>query len=169
MMPEFSRTLQAHEIGSTAHAVTLTATPAERVALARRFDLIELTQLEAALSASGEIGGVRVTGRLRARGFQRCGLTAEPVNFTIDEAVDLRFSQVVDVDADEVELSDADLDTLPMDGDTVDLGEAVAQSLGLAIDPYARAPGAALPPQVVPEDQVVALKRPNPFGILKGD
>ena len=168
MTPEFSHILHAHEIGTAARAVTLGASVAERAALAKRFDLIELAALDATLSARGVAGGVRVTGQFRARGAQPCGLTGAPVAFDLDEAVDLRFTAVVAVGADEVELTDADLDTLPMDGDGIDLGEAVAQSLGLALDPYPRADGAALPAEVVPEDQVVPLRRPNPFDVLKG-
>ena len=168
MTPEFSHTLRAHEIGTTPRELTLTATPAERAALARRFDLIELAALTAVLTTRAEAGGVRVTGRVTATGSQPCGLTAAPVAFAINEPVDLRFAAVVAVGDEEVELSDTDLDTLPMDGDTIDLGEAAAQSFGLALDPYPRAPGAELPAAVIPEDQVVPIKRPNPFSILKG-
>ncbi len=42
-------------------------------------------------------------------------------------------------EAEEVELAGTDLDVLPLEGDALDLGEAVAQSLGLALDPYPRA------------------------------
>lgn len=168
MTPEFSHILHAHEIGVAARAATLSAAPQECAALAKRFDLIELARLDATLSARAVAGGVHVTGRFRAVGVQPCGLSGAPVAFDLDEPVDLRFTAVVAVAADEVELTDTDLDTLPMDGDSIDLGEAVAQSLGLALDPYPRAEGAALPAAVVPEDQVVPLKRPNPFGVLKG-
>ncbi len=32
----------------------------------------------------------------------------------------------------------------PFDGDAIDIGEAVAQQLALALDPYPRAPGVSL-------------------------
>ena len=166
MTPEYSHSLHAHEIGTAPRTVTLGASVAERAALAKRFDLIDLAALEATLTARAVAGGVRVTGQFVARGAQACGLSGAPVAFALDEAVDLRFTAVIGVAADEIELTDADLDTLPMDGDSIDLGEAVAQSLGLALDPYPRADGATLP-DVVPEDQVVPLRRPNPFGVLK--
>ncbi|TRW14751.1 YceD family protein [Glacieibacterium frigidum] len=168
MTPEFSHILHAHEIGAAPRTQSLAATEKERTALAKRFDLLALDRLEANVSARAVSGGVQVTGRFRAGGAQACGLTGAPVAFDLDEPLELRFTAVAHVAADEVELTDADLDTLPMDGDDIDLGEAVAQSLGLALDPYPRADGAALPPEVVPEDQVVPLKRPNPFGVLKG-
>ena len=169
MTPELSRSLKVHDVGATARPYAFTARPEERAALARRFDLLALDRMEAALEARAEAGGVRVTGRVVAAGAQPCGLSGAAVPFAIDEAVDLKFSAVQALAGDEVELSDADLDTLDIDGDTIDLGEAAAQSLGLALDPYPRAPGAELPPAVIPEDKVVPLKRPNPFDVLKRD
>lgn len=168
MTPEFSHILHAHEISTAPRVQSLAASDRERAGLAKRFDLLALDRLEATVSARAVAGGVQVGGRFRASGAQACGLTAAPVMFDLDEPLELRFTAVVELAADDIELTDADLDTLPMDGDSIDLGEAVAQSLGLALDPYPRAPGAALPPEVVPEDQVVPLRRPNPFDVLKG-
>ncbi len=167
MTPEFSRLVRADEIGGAARTIEIAATDAERAALAVRFDLLTLDALAAMLSVRRDGGSIRVTGQVRATGFQPCGLSGAPVNFSIDEPVDLRFAEIAAV-GDEVELSDTDLDTLPLDPEGVDLGEAAAQSLGLALDPYPRAADAALPPEVVPEDQVVPLRRPSPFAGLKG-
>lgn len=169
MTPELSRPLRVHEIGAVPYTLTVEAKPAERMALAKRFDLLVLDALTATLGARAEAGGVRVGGRVVASGAQACGLSGAAVPFAIDEAVDLRFARVHAVAGEDVELSDGDLDVLEIDGDTIDLGEAAAQSLGLALDPYPRAPGAELPPAVIPEDKVVPLKRPNPFGVLKGE
>lgn len=167
MIPELSRTLRVHEIGVVPYTLAIEAKPDERDALVRRFDLIDLETLTATLAARSEAGGVRVQGRVTARGNQACGLTGAPVPFAIDEPVDLRFAAVQRVANDDVELSDGDLDVMEIDGDTIDLGEAAAQSLGLALDPYPRAPDAELPGVVIPEDKVVPLKRPNPFAVLK--
>ena len=46
------------------------------------------------------------------------------------------------IDEEELELEEDDLDEIPFEGHTIDLGEAVAQSLALAIDPYATGPQA---------------------------
>jgi len=43
---------------------------------------------------------------------------------------------------EEIELEESDLDTIPFAGRSFDLGEQIAQTLGLAIDPYAEGPGA---------------------------
>ena len=37
-----------------------------------------------------------------------------------------------------LELSELDCDMLPHDGKTIDLGEAIAETLALALDPYPR-------------------------------
>ena len=42
----------------------------------------------------------------------------------------------------EIELDADELDEIEFSGESFDLGEAVAQSLGLAIDPYAEGPNA---------------------------
>ena len=169
MMPELTRPLRVHEIGTVPYTLAVEARPAERAALAARFDLLALDTLTADLSAHTEAGGVRVGGRVVASGAQACGLSGIAVPFVIDEAVDLRFIQVQTVAGDDIELSDGDLDVLEIDGDSIDLGEAAAQSLGLALDPYPRAPGAELPAAVIAEDKVVPLRRPNPFDVLKRD
>ncbi|WP_419816080.1 YceD family protein [Glacieibacterium sp.] len=169
MTPEFSRTVHAHEIGVIERAETVDATPDERSALIRRFGLLSLDSLSAHFILRREAGGIRVRGAIAARGAQPCALSGEPVAFTLDEPVDLRFTETQSVDDEDIELSGADLDTLPLDGDDLDLGEATAQSLGLALDPYPRAPGAEAAVPVTPEDNVVPLKRPNPFAVLKRD
>ena len=43
---------------------------------------------------------------------------------------------------DEIELSEGEMDVVFYDGGAVDLGEAVAETLSLALDPYPRAPEA---------------------------
>ena len=166
--PELSRRVRLDELGSAPKAFDVTAKPAELTALAGRFDLLALDRMEGRFEVRAEAGGARLIGRLVATGAQACGLSGEPVPFALDEPVDLRFATAVPA-GDEIELSDTDLDTLFVDGDAIDVGEAAAQSLGLALDPYPRAPGAALPPGVLPEDRVVPLKRPNPFDVLKRD
>ncbi len=61
------------------------------------------------------------------------------------EKVKLHFVQGVaedDAPDEEIELTAGDLDVIDFDGDTVDMGEAIAQSVGLTIDPFARGPNA---------------------------
>ena len=66
---------------------------------------------------------------------------------TIDEPIDLRFVEegrlsLPDDENAEIELEADDCDEIEYAGEMFDLGEAVAQTLGLAIDPYAEGPNA---------------------------
>ena len=63
----------------------------------------------------------------------------------------------------EIELSSADLDVEPLEGDIVDLGEITAQAFALGLDPYPRS--AVSVAGVISEDEAVALR--SPFAVLK--
>lgn len=138
--PEFSRLVNRRQL--VARPVELTATEAECKALAARFGLVGINGLKAevALEADGE--AVNAKGRLRAAVVQSCGISGDELPVTIDEAIVLRFVPETPVTAEEIELTESDLDEIPFTGDVFDLGEAVAQSLALAIDPYATGPNA---------------------------
>lgn len=122
--------------------VAIKATEAERAALARRFAVVRVDRLEAdvALDVDGE--AVNAKGRLRAAVVQSCAVSGEDLPVTIDEPFALRFVPETESAATEVELEARELDEIPYSGTAFDLGEAVAQSLALAIDPYAVGPNA---------------------------
>ena len=67
-------------------------------------------------------------------------------------------------------VADADDAPEPIEGGIIDLGEAVAQQLALALDPYPRAPGAAILPEIgVNAGAAVARSpEPGPFAALAG-
>lgn len=175
MTPELSRIVRAHDIGSLTRHESIKARPVEREALARRFDLLALDSLTAELDTVRDAAGIRVTGRFAAAGTQPCAVSAEPVPFSLDEPIDLHFSEHA-VEAGELELSVPDLDVLPLDGDQLDLGEAVAQSFGLALNPYPRAPDEvrAQVASFITSEEAEAARlaaekaRSNPFAVLKG-
>ncbi len=66
---------------------------------------------------------------------------------------------------EEIELEESELDEIPYEGDRFDLGEAVAQSLALAIDPFACGPDAD---RVRQEVGLAEPEKENPFAKLKG-
>jgi uncharacterized metal-binding protein YceD (DUF177 family) len=172
--PEFSRTIRAHDVGTSPRREGIEAKPVERAAVAQRFDLLSLDRLTADLTVVRDAGGLRVTGRLAAAGAQACVVSAEPVAFVVDETVDLRYSETAS-EGEEIELGDSDLDVVSLDGDVLDLGEAVAQSLGLALDPYPRASPqvrAAAERLLTSEAEAEAIAaadkaRANPFAMLR--
>ena len=143
MTPEFSRTVKLDQIGTQAQTTQIEANPAEREALAKRFGLITLDRLTATLSYARKAAAFDVTGKAEASYSQPCTATAAPVPGRMKEAVAFRFVATIETAPDaEIELSDRDCDIIEHDGQAVDLGEAVAQSLGLSLDPYPRSPDA---------------------------
>lgn len=140
--------------------VVIKADEAERAALAARFGLGAVESLVATIALEQRPRAIRATGRLRAAIMQPCAISGEDFPVTIDEAIDLRFveeHQRPAVEDEEIELEADDCDEIEYAGDMFDLGEAVAQTLGLAIDPYAEGPNAdaaRLAAGIVPEDAV---------------
>ena len=94
------------------------------------------------LSRDGEM--VQVTGRLHADIVQSCAISGEDLPVRINEPLVLRFisEDIAPPLDEELELSADACDEIPFAGDHFDLGEAVAQSLALAIDPFAAGPNA---------------------------
>ncbi len=139
MTPEFSRRIALDTIGSAWREVAIDASPDECGALAKRFDLIALDSLHADAELAARAVGVEARGRVVARAVQRCAVTDDPVACSIDEPFTLRFVAPDQVVGDEeVELGADDCDTVAHDGSAIDLGEAVAQTLGLALPPFPR-------------------------------
>ena len=143
---ELSRLLRLDRVPSTGASLDVAASEPERQALVRRFGVLALPEMAATVMLSPEGSGRwRVEGHLRALVVQACGITLEPVEQRIDEGFLLRFStDAEEIDRDSGELivdSDA---AEPLEGDSLDLGEIVADQLGLAIDPFPRKPGAQL-------------------------
>lgn len=127
--------------------VVIEASEAERAALARRFGLGAVEHLRAEVALDQKPRAIRATGRITARIKQPCAVSGEDFPVTINEPVDLRFVEenlrpVGEDEVIELELEADDCDEIEYSGDMFDLGEAVAQTLGLAIDPYAEGPNA---------------------------
>lgn len=146
--PEFSRPVEWRASGKPRISLTIKANAEECAALARRMDVLALHSLEATVVIRLLAGGERLqlSGRLRAAVRQSCVVTLAPVESTIDEEFTVLYAPPDATDA-ELVMGPAGDDSWdePWPGDVLDVGEAVAQQLALAIDPYPRAPGAELP------------------------
>ena len=141
--PELSRPVPIDSLGEGPRQLTVEADEVERSALARRFGLIAIEGLsaQAALTRTGE--EVRAVGRLDSLVVQSCVASAAPVEAVLAEPFDLVFRPHPEGDDDEeVELGEGELDTIFYEGEAIDLGEAIAQTLLLGLDPYPRAPEA---------------------------
>ena len=136
--PEFSRPVDERQV--TRKPITLEATAQERKALARRFGVVAVKQLQATVAFERVGEALAARGRLSAAIVQSCAVSGEDLPVRIDEPLALRFVPAAQPEDEEIELDAGDLDEIPFEGHMIDLGEAVAQSLALAIDPYATGP-----------------------------
>ncbi len=139
--PEFSHVIDRRQI--TASPVELTADETQRAALAQRFGLVSIDALSAnvTLELDGEV--VKASGTLQADVVQSCAISGEDLPVHIREEIAFNFVPECEiVSEEEIELEEEELDEIPYVGTSFDLGEAVAQSLALAIDPYATGPDA---------------------------
>lgn len=164
MTPEFSRIERLDTIGEDRH-VSIAADPAERAALAKRFGLVSVDRLAAELDIRREAAGIAVRGRVTADVVQACSITGDPLPATVDEPVALRFVEGSHGGEDEIELGSDALDTVEIEGGGIDLGEAAAETMALALDPFPRGPGAEA---ALKEAGVVSEEEAGPFGALKG-
>ncbi len=140
---EFSRPVDLR--GIDARKRHLEADASERAALARRFGIRAIHRLEADIDLTKDGAAITATGRLSADIVQACAITDEDLPVTIAEELALRFIPETAVEASaeaELDLTVDELDDIPFSGLVFDLGEAVAQSLALAIDPFAAGPNA---------------------------
>lgn len=143
----------------------LIATDSEKASIAERLGLLSLDRLEAHAILSRDGQCVQVSGRLKAVLDQACVATGEPVPAHVDEPFDLRFvpEPVGASREEEVELEEADLDTVFHDGSVIDLGGAITDTLALALDPYPRSAGAEA---ALKEAGVLTEEEASPFAAL---
>lgn len=166
--PEFSRPVRIDTLGAAPRRMRIEASADERAALRRRFGMVALDRLEADLSVSVNDAEIVAEGTLRAAAQQACVVTAEPVERNVEEPFRILFrpQPAGGGGDDEIEIgSDDELDVVFYDGAMVDVGEAAAQTLALALDPYPRAPGAEA---ALREAGVIDESRAGPFGALAG-
>jgi uncharacterized metal-binding protein YceD (DUF177 family) len=140
MSPEFSRPLRVDSLGTAPRIVAIGANEAERAAIATRFDLMAVDRLEAEAALTRHGDEVRAKGSVSAAVTQTCVATGGPVPATIHEPFEIIFRTHPETSGseEEIELSGGELDVVFYEGSSVDLGEAVAETLSLAMDPYPR-------------------------------
>lgn len=166
MTPEFARPHRLDQIGAGEASLQLSADAEERAALARRFALRAIDRLDASLTVRRDANGVVARGHLSGAVVQSCVVTDEPVPAAIEEDFAIRFvpeSGEAGASEEETELSEDDLDTVFYTGSAIDLGEAVAETLALALDPFPRSPNAAA---VLRNAGVISEEEAGPFGAL---
>jgi uncharacterized metal-binding protein YceD (DUF177 family) len=175
---EFSRRLAIEPWPGEDMTVDVSADPAERRALAERFDLLEVRALRGRGRLERRGAELVLRGLLEADVVQECVVSLEPVPARLRQPVERRYRLggmsgaararlgphgTVVLDNDEVEVE-------PVIGREIDLGEAFAEELGLALEPYPRAAGASAldAGDLGPHVSVDSEDRPSqPFAALR--
>jgi hypothetical protein len=143
---EFSRRVVVDPWPGGGIAVDVTADAAERRALARRFGLIEVAALRGHGRLERAHGEIVFHGWLEAAVVQPCVVTLEAVPATLRQPIERRYrlgAAGVDLEPHGVVDLDDEEEVEAVSGREIDLGEAVAEELGLSLEPYPRAAAAA--------------------------
>ncbi|WP_417622534.1 YceD family protein [Parasphingorhabdus sp.] len=163
--PEFSHIRKLSEIGSKPATGKLEPSQGERQKLAHRFDLPEIASLTATYKLVASERGIIFTGVLESDLQQNCVITGNSFPTRVREDFDILFvPRMAAADTEEeVELSEEDCDIIEFEQAQIDLGEAIAQTLYLALDPYPRSPDADA---VAREKGLKSEEEAGPFGAL---
>jgi uncharacterized metal-binding protein YceD (DUF177 family) len=155
---EFRRPVSLDRIGTRGLDVTVEANPAECSALAVRMNLPAVLAVSCVFHLVRESRDrVLARGVLRARVTQICVVSLEEFDAPVDEVFQVRFVPAGE-ETDDID-PEAD-DEIPFEGNLIDLGEAAAEQLGLALEPYPRMPGVEMPAADEASD-------PHPFAALR--
>ena len=157
--PEFSRPLAVDRVPRGGSYEKIAAEAGECLALAKRLDVPALHSLTAEMRATPwRGGGLKMEGSLKADLDRVSIISLEPFRQQVELPILRYFMPVAMAAAAE----EAEID--PIIEGLVDLGEVVAETLALELDPYPRRPGesfadAADEPQAAPA-------KPSPFAAL---
>ena len=167
---EFSRLVNFSDISEKQPMQkAITAKPEECKALAKRLEILELSNLTADLTLKRRMAGhmVQVTGTFTADVVQECVVTLDPVPDHIESSFEAFLTDIrppVPL-AGEVEVvPEKDAPEFVENG-LIDAGELVTQHVALELDPYPRVEGASheLTDEELPPDEE---KTHRPFEAL---
>ena len=157
MTDELHRPILVGQIPALGTQVQVEASPAECAALALRMMIPAVNAMRCRFQLHRETNTIiRATGTLSARVTQTCVISMEDFETAVEEGFAVRF---VPAGTESDDLDPESDDEVPYENGTLDLGEAAAEQLGLALDPYPRAPDAVLP-------EVEEEAEPHPFAAL---
>ena len=120
-------------------SVTVRGDEALRQKVAQRLGLLSLSRFEADAMLERDGDTIAAKGTVRAELEQACTATGDPIEERVDEPFSLRFApQPEHGEDEEIELGSDDLDTIFHDGRQIALGDAIIDTLALALDPFPR-------------------------------
>jgi uncharacterized metal-binding protein YceD (DUF177 family) len=144
LAPEFSRPVPLTRLGSEPFRQRIEATSEERELLAQRFDLLVLDRFAAEVELRRERGDVFfLEAAYDAEYEQSCAVTLEPVRGSVAGRFSLMYGPA-NSEEPEIAVSGEEPAFEPLIGDTIDIGEAVAQELSLALHEFPRQQDASI-------------------------
>ena len=142
IVPEFSRLVRIAGLGFKPFRQRIEATPNECQRLSQRFGLFGLDRLFADVELRRQDGEViLLEATFEANFMQACTVTLEPVPGGISDRFALVYGPISE-QRHEIEGGVGEPAFEPIEGDTIDIGEAVAQELSLSLPLCPRHPGA---------------------------
>lgn len=133
---EFSRPLQVDRVPALGCHERLAADEKECAALAKRFDLTRIHSLGGLLKVvPWRGGGLKVTGTLNARVDQVSVISLETFTSDLEFAIERYFL------SPRAGQPTAEEDVDVIENGSIDLGEILAESMALELDPYPRREG----------------------------
>ena len=138
---EFPRPLDITRVPAHGCTEKISADPEECAALAARLGLPAIHALAAELQISRWRGeGLKIKGRFTADLEQTCVVSLDMFRAALTDTFESYFlpaSRAAGADDATIEEGDAE----PFENGIIDMGEAVAEALALALDPYPKKPG----------------------------
>ncbi len=128
---------------------TIAVTAAEREAIKSLLDLRSLENFAFTYALRHGAGGrVHVSGHLKAEATQTCVMTLDPVPAVIDVPIEIEFwppAMISDLEKKTEDPSQVGLIDWPeaIDGEQMDLGPVVYETLATSLDPYPKSAGAS--------------------------
>ena len=136
-----SRPVAVNRLPPAGLEVEVVATPEERQAIARDFNLPGIAALTGRYKVTGSLHRVQVRGRITATLTQTCSVTLDPFEASVDEVVEVDFTEPDALpEAVAAEMEKAPTQDEIVNG-RIDLGGLTAEFLALGLDPYPRKPG----------------------------
>jgi len=151
IIPEFCRLVPLALLGPAPFRRQIEATLSECEKLARRLDLLALDRLNATVELRREADeAIVLEGAFEAAFLQSCVVTLEPVAGTISDRFTLVYGPA-EAEQQQIASQGDDVAFEPLNGDAIDIGEAVAQELSLLLPDFPRCPDAQIDVETLEE------------------
>lgn len=158
--PEFSRLVAVDQLSTRPFRQRIEARAHEREKLSRRLDLISLDRFVAEVELRRQSPEVILLEAEFAAEFEQCcAVTLEPVRGAVSDRFSLVYGPAPE-EEQEIALTSDEPAFEPLIGNSIDIGEAVAQELSLALPIFPRDPEARI------DQAAMAEPLEGPFAML---